>query len=243
MNSVCMATYNGSRYLREQLDSILSQIAIDDEVVISDDGSTDDTCSIIGSYSDSRIRLLHHSGHNYVLNFEYCLRHSKGDIIFLSDQDDVWLPHKYVTCLDALREVDLVCTNAIVTDDSLHPLCADFFTYHHSRGGIFYTLFNNSYSGNCMAFRRSLLRYALPIHVTCDGWLGLVAEVIGSTLFISTPCIYYRRHSDAVSTNCHDMSCHPNYFTRSNRPLYVKLLTRFQQLYYLVRFYIHYHLC
>ena len=89
--SVCIATYNGERYIREQLDSILSQLSLDDEVIISDDGSKDSTIEIISSYLDSRIKVFKNNGkHGYVGNFENALNHSSGDFIFLSDQDDIW---------------------------------------------------------------------------------------------------------------------------------------------------------
>ena len=99
-----MATYNGGKYIKEQIDSILLQLKEEDELVISDDGSIDDTVQIIKSYSDPRIRLFFHlkpSDQNewskpalISSNFENALRRAKGDFIFLSDQDDIWLPNK-----------------------------------------------------------------------------------------------------------------------------------------------------
>lgn len=89
MISVCMATYNGTKYIQEQINSILSQFGENDELVISDDGSKDDTCSIISSYQDSLIKLLFNKGkHGFIGNFENALSQCKGDYIFLSDQDD-----------------------------------------------------------------------------------------------------------------------------------------------------------
>ena len=90
MISVCMATYNGEKYIQEQIDSILCQLSKDDELVISDDHSTDATCDIIKSYNDRRIKLfLNELAKGVTHNFENALLHSKGDIIFLADQDDV----------------------------------------------------------------------------------------------------------------------------------------------------------
>nr|AIA84980.1 Glycos_transf_2 [uncultured Leptotrichia sp.] len=99
MISVCMATYNGSSFIKAQLESILFQLNTNDEVVISDDGSSDDTLSIIEAFNDPRIRLIEGPKiHSVAHNFEYAIRHSRGDIIFLSDQDDVWLNNKKQSC-------------------------------------------------------------------------------------------------------------------------------------------------
>lgn len=112
-----MATYNGGKYIREQMDSILAQEFKENpdaemEVIVSDDGSTDDTLRIVEAYCDPRIRIVHHTEHHLyhwfnasravTANFENAIRHAKGDYIFLSDQDDVWYPwkvDKQLTCL------------------------------------------------------------------------------------------------------------------------------------------------
>ena len=89
MISVCMATYNGEKYLREQVGSILTQLGENDELVVSDDGSTDSTIDILKSYNDPRIKIFINTGrHGVNSNFENALRHADGDYIFLSDQDD-----------------------------------------------------------------------------------------------------------------------------------------------------------
>lgn len=104
MISVCIATYNGGKYIKEQLDSILFQLGKDDEVIISDDSSTDDTLSILESYHDERIVILtNQKFHSPVYNFENALKSAKGDFIFLSDQDDIWEPTKVEVMLDSLK--------------------------------------------------------------------------------------------------------------------------------------------
>ncbi|MHB9097317.1 MAG: glycosyltransferase, partial [Syntrophales bacterium] len=93
--SVCMATHNGERFIRRQMETILTQLAPDDEVVISDDSSTDGTLEIVRSFADSRIRLF--VGNTFfspTFNFESALRQARGDIIVLADQDDIWLDNK-----------------------------------------------------------------------------------------------------------------------------------------------------
>lgn len=117
--SVCMATYNGGRYLREQVDSILNQdlSAFPDaelEVVVSDDGSTDDTIPILESYKDNRIKIFRHRSHRQhsynkaayacTENFGYAMEKATGDFIFLSDQDDIWYPWKIERQLTAILQ-------------------------------------------------------------------------------------------------------------------------------------------
>lgn len=118
--SVCMATYNGGRYIREQVDSILHQEFkenqnVELELVVSDDGSTDDTIEILESYHDVRIKIFqHHNKRKYKYlnatrackcNFENAMSKAKGDYIFLSDQDDVWYPWKIDKQLTMLRKL------------------------------------------------------------------------------------------------------------------------------------------
>lgn len=104
MISVCVATYNGEMYIRQQLQSILCQLADSDEVIISDDGSTDGTLTVIREINDKRIRLIDGPRRQSpTLNFENALRQAKGDHIFLSDQDDVWKPEKVAVCMKWLK--------------------------------------------------------------------------------------------------------------------------------------------
>lgn len=233
MNSVCVATYNGERYIEAQLRSILAQIAASDEVIVSDDGSTDRTLEIIGSIGDKRIRVVHSTAHYFRDNFANALRHAKGEIIFLSDQDDVWLDGKYDRCIAELKNVDLVCTNAKETDKDLNVINEDFFSVYHSGTGILKNSLNNTYYGACMAFRRKVLNEALPFpdthEIGHDVWLGLVAEMTGTVRFIDTPYLLYRRHAGTVTNTNHLL-------TRSNRPLWRKLWSRIIMLYYVCKF-------
>ena len=122
MNTVCIATYNGEKYIKEQIDSILLQIASDDEIVISDDGSSDDTINIINSLNDKRIHLYINEGkHGFKSNFENAIKRAMGNYIFMSDQDDVWFPNKYNAILSYLKINDLVHHNSELTKGNLEP--------------------------------------------------------------------------------------------------------------------------
>ena len=93
--SVVMATYNGAKYLAEQIDSILVQLTDNDEIIVSDDCSTDNTVDILHSYKDGRLRVIRTTGNlGPIRNFEYALSHARNNIIVLSDQDDQWLPDR-----------------------------------------------------------------------------------------------------------------------------------------------------
>ena len=125
--SVCMATYNGEMYIRRQLDSILKQMSADDELVISDDGSTDNTLEIIGSYKDRRIKLLHSTHKNLILNFENALKQASGDVVFLSDQDDIWFDKKVKKYKEHLKKNLLVFSNATMFYDNNNTVSELFF--------------------------------------------------------------------------------------------------------------------
>lgn len=233
MNSVCVATYNGEKYIEQQLRSILDQIAPDDELIVSDDGSTDSTLEIVESMGDERIRIRHSQAHYFRDNFVEAMQEAKGEVIFLSDQDDVWLEGKYARCLKELEEVDLVCTNSKMTDSELRVVEENFFRIYHSGPGVLKNAINNTYYGSCMAFRRGLLDDALPIPQTHeighDIWLGLVAEMVGRVRFVDTPYLLYRRHDQSKTTTTGLMG-------RSSRPLWLKLWSRVVVLYYVAKF-------
>lgn len=241
MNSICIATYNGEKYIHEQLHSILSQINIDDEIIISDDNSTDNTIQIINNFSDPRIKLLHGGFHNFTFNFENAIKHAKGEYIFLSDQDDVWLPNKYTTMLNALNNYDLICSNAIITDQELNTIHSSFFEYYNSGKGILKNTIKCTYCGACMAFNKKILQAIQPFPNTSifghDLWIGLVAEIIGNVCFLKEPLILYRRHNNSLTTISN------NFFTRSKRPLFIKITSRISVIYYLLIFTIKHFIC
>lgn len=200
MISVCMATYNGEKYIKDQLDSILSQLGGNDEIIISDDGSKDNTVKYIQEYNDERIKLISNTLRKGVTgNFENSLNHCNGDVIFLSDQDDVWLPNKIVTCMDVLNKCDLVVTNCIVVDDELNIINDSYFKLVNSNKGFLKNIFRSSYLGCCLAFKKEILSKVLPIPTKLelyhDWWIGFITDSCYKTEFIQTPLMLFRRHS------------------------------------------------
>ena len=198
-----MATFNGSQYVIRQLESILVQLSNNDEVIISDDNSTDNTCDLLMSLNDKRIIVIKNSsGKGPVSNFENVLKIAKGDFIFLSDQDDIWLPDKVSVMCAGLARNHLVLSNCEVVDKELTTIIPSFFDYRKSRPGFLRNIYKNSYIGCCMAFRREVLSYALPfpksIHMH-DWWIGLLVELNGNVEFIDQPLMKYIRHGNNAS--------------------------------------------
>lgn len=204
MISVCIATYNGEKYIKEQLDSILCQLSIVDEVIISDDNSSDSTLDIIQNYNDSRIKIFKNKGQGLIENFENALLNSSGDYIFLSDQDDIWVENKVTECRnDFEKGYQLILSDCSVFDSESETVIHDsFFEFNNSQKGIVNNLVNNSYIGCCMAFKKELKGKILPFpkHVPMhDSWIGINAELYFSVKFNQKKLISYRKHSKNVS--------------------------------------------
>lgn len=203
MISVCIATYNGENFIKEQLDSILIQLNANDELIISDDSSTDNTLKIIHSYDDKRIKLLpNQKFHSPIYNFENALKHSKGDFVFLSDQDDVWEANKIEVMLSHLSKYSLAVSNCSIVDKNGEVIRESYFNDETLKTGVFRNLIHNNYLGCCMAFRREVLDIALPFPTKIamhDIWLGLCAAHFFSTIFIPDKLIRYRRHGNNAS--------------------------------------------
>ena len=206
MISVCIATYNGERFIRQQIQSIVCQLNANDEVIVSDDGSTDATRDIIRSIGDRRIRIIEGPERKSpTLNFECALKAAKGDYIFLSDQDDVWKQNKVEVCMKWLQQYACVVSDAEVTDYRLNPLPPSLYAIMQVRPGrIYNTIWKNGYTGCCMAFRRDVLNASLPFPQSIpmhDIWIGNVAAYKYNVKFITDKLIYFRRHDDTVSCN------------------------------------------
>lgn len=201
--SVCMATYNGEAYIEQQLHSILKQIRVDDEIIISDDFSKDRTCEVIKSFEDERITLLENKTQSGVIrNFEKALQLSKGDYIFLSDQDDVWLDNKVKVFLQYLKKYDVVQSDAAVVNSKLEVLYPSYFDLTGSDTGLIKNLWKNNYIGCNMAFRRKVLDIALPFPKDIpmhDMWIGITGEFLFKTYFIGDKLLLYRRHNSTAS--------------------------------------------
>lgn len=227
--SVCLASYNGARFIEKQLSSILVQLGVNDEVIISDDSSTDDTVAIIKNFNDQRILLIENQKYkSAVLNFENAIKNAQGEYIFLSDQDDVWKPNKVQRMLDVLSEVDLVVSDCDFINDDGDIIGHSCFEVYRSGPGVLKNFAKNSYLGNCMAFNRKVVSRVLPFPSQLqkaskfllfhDVWIGLIANLCYKVVFIPDKLSSYRRHTENASPT--EMSA------KSPNSLSIKLMSR-----------------
>ena len=203
MISVCLATYNGEKYIAEQLHSILIQLEENDEIIISDDGSKDRTLEVVEMIGDHRIKVLHNHSHgntSYVKaknNFENALNHAKGDYIFLADQDDIWMPGKVKFFLKYLQKYECVQSDSELTCETPFTT-GQLGSYDSFLANAMYLPFR----GCCMAFTRKLLDVILPIPkavITHDAWIGCCSVARHSYFKINESLMYYRIHDTNVS--------------------------------------------
>lgn len=205
--TVCMAVYNGADYLQGQMHSILEQLGEMDEVVVVDDASQDGSAGLLINFSDPRVRIERNERNSGVIcSFEKALRLARGDILFLSDQDDLWLPgklEKVIKIFESSPDVTLVASDAKIIDASGAVVAPSFFAQRGSFApGVFHNLVKNKYLGCTLAFRRSMLEHFLPIPRDVpmhDMWFGILNDVYGKTYYIDEPLIAYRRHGKNVS--------------------------------------------
>lgn len=220
--SVALACYNGEEYIKEQLDSILAQTVPVDEIVISDDGSRDGTVSIISAYEDPRIRLIFGNPRPGCCgNFEYALNHITGDVIFLCDQDDIWMANKVEKHLALLNEnphIELVVTNGTLIDKSGNILDKEGYDINslatpHLCGVGTGPLASSDYFALCtsctlahgmrMCFKKSLLSLVLPFPdsnlMHHDRWIGFCGLRNDSVFYLNEKLVLYRLHDTNIS--------------------------------------------
>lgn len=229
MISVCMATYNGERYIQEQVTSILHQLGPDDELIVSDDGSEDKTLQVLEEFHDPRIRMFDGPRRGLTYNFENAIKNAVGDYIFLTDQDDVWESDKVERMMEALQDVDLVVSDAWICDENAVSTGKSLYDICKPHKGFWATLYHTTYIGCCTAFRRTILKKLLPFppHIVMhDYWIGQIADLYYKTTFIPDKLLRYRRHGNntsALTTGISPLS------------LYEKLSYRYWIFYYVLR--------
>ncbi len=211
MITVCLATYNGEKFIEKQLSSILSQLKATDEVVIVDDCSSDQTISLIRKMTTtSPVNITVHinkQNQGPIGSFQKAISKAKGEYIFLSDQDDQWLPNKVERVMKAFKEAkaDLVVHDSLVIDGEGNRLNDSWNTYNSNQFSetIIKNIIKNGFTGCMMAFTSSLAEKALPFPEKIemhDQWLALVAIVTHSKIvLINEPLMKYVRHGGNVT--------------------------------------------
>jgi glycosyltransferase involved in cell wall biosynthesis len=210
--SIAVATWNGARYLREQLDTLYGQTWPNLEVVASDDASTDGTAAILAEYAAQRgLRYsVSPSRLGLVQNFARAISLCHGELVALSDQDDLWKPHKIETLVRNLGEFTLIycsplerlATDGRVELDAATPQVADFARRRGTGAPTRCLLAENWVVSHTILFRRELIRHALPIpphQPYHDGWLALVASTLGGINYLDANLQTYRQHPDSLT--------------------------------------------
>lgn len=224
--SVCMASYNGERFIARQLASILEQLESDDEVIVVDDGSTDSTVQVLRELGDPRVTVhVNESNRGEVFSFDRAASLARGEFVFLSDQDDIWAPGRVALMTGRLREtgVSVVASNFdwMDSDESPIEITYDGVEARHSTrhlGNIIdIFLGRTNYFGCAMAFRRSFVSIISPIPSfveSHDLWIALGANLARSVAHLDERTLRKRKHASNATS------------TVSTRRLHRKLLSR-----------------
>ncbi len=219
MISVALCTYNGARFLREQLHSIANQTLLPSEIVVSDDNSTDETIRILDGFQSYLLehqvpvvlrRLSNPVPLGVVKNFEQAIRECRGDIVALCDQDDIWMATKLQRLTSVLAshpDVDLVFSNADLIGPKGKPTGKTLFgslriSMNHldedSQDWLPTLMKRNVVTGATVVFRAELARRAMPFPAEWlhDEWLAIWACMTGSIHCVDEKLIGYRQHEN-----------------------------------------------
>lgn len=209
--AILLSTYNGSKYLKNQLDSLFAQTYKDFEIVARDDGSSDDTVEILSSYNVKVLNTGENLGAKMSFDalLEYAVNNSASEYFMFCDQDDVWNTDKIEKTLAKMQEMKqqfgdiplLVHTDLEVVDEKLNTINSSFMNFQKINPGInnFHNLLiQNTITGCTMMINRKLAKMCLPIPdkaIMHDWWIGLVATQFGEIGYVDEPTIKYRQHT------------------------------------------------
>ena len=207
---ILLATYNGEKYLKEQIESLLDQTYTNIQIIISDDCSTDGTRDILKSYENNEKIKVYYQENNlgYVKNFEFLLKKVESDLYMLCDQDDFWKKEKVEKIVDKLQKenLDLVFGDLEVVDENLNLLYPSYNKYMHLAHKIdkYHKDYRLQYLYNCMTgctmmSKKKFLDKILPLptnskYMIHDYWIGLIVSLNGKVGYLDKPYILYRQH-------------------------------------------------
>jgi len=209
---VLLATYNGEKYLKEQIESILNQTYKNIHLIISDDNSKDGTPEILKQYEkDERITVYFQEQNlGYVRNFEFLLKQVQSDYYMLSDQDDIWLPEKIEKSMETLKRenADFVFGDLEVVDENLNTIYESFgdFMLLNRKIKKYINTYEVNYLYNCVTgctvlSKKQFLKYILPIpnnskYLIHDYWMALMVALNGKLVYMPEKYIKYRQHGN-----------------------------------------------
>ncbi len=234
--SICLATFNGEKFLDIQLQSILGQLSVEDELVIVDDGSSDHTLDILKSYQDQRIKLFQNSRNKGVNEtFARAMSYAKGQYIFLSDQDDRWIEGRLDRMITALEpdQPGLVVSNyALINEkgDMIGDGLAERLKAEDSDRSLRNILKvlrgNMNYYGCAMGFTREFRDIALPLPRSTEShdlWFGIMGNALAKIVHLEQDTLEHRIHGNNASI--------------ISRPLHSKLLSRMSMVWQIIQAY------
>ena len=205
MISVAICTHNGEKYIKEQIESILSQTILPDEIIICDDVSTDNTINIIKDINNPIIKL-HQNPKNLrtTKNFEQAIKMCSGDVIFLSDQDDVWVADKIKIITEAFNsnpEAYMIFTDAYVANEKLELFDYSLWEYHdfdYSKFGPSLLMKKWVATGATIAIKKEALEFIIPFpdDMLHDSWITFILAFLGHAICVDKKLIYYRQHTN-----------------------------------------------
>ncbi len=209
MISVAMCTYNGEKYIKEQIESILTQSYSNIELIICDDGSKDNTVKVIEDYikKDNRVKLyINEENLGFLKNFEKAISLCSGDFIALSDQDDIWVQDKLEVLKNEITKINslLVYSDALLVDNDLKSQNRTLLDSVDPMKGMnnLYFIYNNSVSGNTLMFKKDLKDKILPFpkwDSFHDIWIAFVASSFTDVVFCDKSLVKYRQHDNNVT--------------------------------------------
>ncbi|HEO2798974.1 TPA: glycosyltransferase family 2 protein [Streptococcus agalactiae] len=210
--NILMATYNGEKFLAQQIESIQKQTFKEWNLLIRDDGSSDKTCDIIRNFTakDSRIRFINENEHHnlgVIKSFFMLVNYEVADFYFFSDQDDVWLPEKLSVSLEAAKHKAsdvplLVYTDLKVVNQELNILQDSMIRAqsHHANTTLLPELTENTVTGGTMMINHALAeKWFTPNDILMHDWfLALLAASLGEIIYLDLPTQLYRQHDNNV---------------------------------------------
>lgn len=207
--SICLATYNGQKYLKEQLDSIVNQTYKDIEVIVQDDCSTDNTVNILDTYKDKLKITIYKNNKNlgYIKNFETLLKKATGDYIAICDQDDIWELDKLEILINNIEENSLIYANSLLVDEdgnSLNKTLSDKLKNNFiDSDSCLNFLYDNCVSAHAMLFKKELLDFVFPFpsHIYFDAWIAATAASLNGVKYIDENFVKYRQHQNNTLGN------------------------------------------
>jgi glycosyltransferase involved in cell wall biosynthesis len=206
--SICMATYNGAQFVVRQLDTVLMQLGPEDEVIVIDDRSKDNTVQILNETYGDRVKVyVNEKNVGAIRSFERAISTARGDILFLCDQDDLWDDDKVKTVMEVFKtqNADLVVHDSVVVDGNLEVIHPSWNDYNHNNinQGIIGNILKNAYTGAFMSFKRDLVPEILPFPQTIemhDQWIALVCMMKKKKIVnIEKSLMKYVRHGGNVT--------------------------------------------